>query len=55
MGAIDLGNARRQAAETASLVELLASHVQSIADTFGAGGPQFADLAGAGDALLSGA
>ena len=51
MGAIDLGNACRQAAETAKLVERLASCIHSIADAVGAGGPGFADLAGAGDAL----
>jgi hypothetical protein len=53
MGAIDLGNAHRHTAETASLVERLAGRVHSIADAVGAGGPGFADLAGAGDALAS--
>jgi hypothetical protein len=51
MDAIDLRNACRQAAETAKLVERLASCIHSIADAVGAGGPGFADLAGAGDAL----
>jgi hypothetical protein len=51
VGAVDLGNACRRAAETAKLVEWLAGCIHSIADAVGAGGPGFADLAGAGDAL----
>jgi hypothetical protein len=51
MGAIDFGNTRRQASETANLVEQLATRMNSIAGAVGASGPGFADLACAGDAL----
>ncbi len=51
MGAIDFRDARRQAGETANLVEQLATRMNLIARAVGAGGSGFADLAGAGDAL----
>ena len=51
MGAIDFRNARRQAGETADLVEQLAARMNSITGAVGTGGPGFADPAGAGDAL----